>query len=245
MVQIIEKAMAKQVELRFASLNEMVTAMEVELQALGMRAQAFNPMPVSSDAAAKLRATPSGGVPAVHQETVVMYVRAGKDVGEAPSLGSFVAGGTNPMVRPNPGRLVRVTTMIRRRKVALASAMGFALGLSVWWIARPSIPEPPMREDKALQRAPVIEPSVPRPPVWEPTSAAVSAPKPLETRILEPPIVSSPRKDPPRTRAAKEASGAPATRVLPRGEAASPSVKRSKPVTTGLHRAGELTVDDF
>jgi hypothetical protein len=235
MVHIIDKAMAKRPEARFASLNEMVSAMEVAVQALGLMAP---------DAGMMVPNAPVPGEPAVHPGTVVMYARPSNGNGEP--QGSSAVWRQTEVVRPKPGLLARVATLPRAWKLAAASALCVPLGLSLWWVARPSTPKPLMRADQAevtRRLPPIVVPLAPHEPVLK-SSSAVSAPKPSDMPVFEPPVITNQPKQPARMHVAKDISGPPSTRALPRSEAGS-SVKRSNPATTPRHRAGDLTVDDF
>lgn len=252
MVQIIDKAMAKPPDLRFANLNELVAAIEAELQALGLGAPTASTLPGPSELAARIRTTPSLAVPVGHQETVVMYLDASKT---PLARGSSAAVETSAAVRPTQGLLARVAHVFHQGwMVALAGAVCVPLGVFVVWIAHPSPPKAAMNGDKAgvRQRAPVIEPLVPRETFSEPSAPRVSAPQPSRNGVLEPPVISRPRKKPSPMRVAKQTSKASSSLdgqgraldralVLPRSQA----VKQSPPVPKFSSRAGGLSVDDF
>jgi serine/threonine-protein kinase len=203
MVSIIDKAMAKHPDERFANLNEMITAIEVELLAIGLGGPSPNALPAPSDLEADSVARQPASAPeaaAADQGTMLLYTRPEEalDGGSPRSTNSAEAGpkprdGTarTTVVNVGPGffaRLVGGDWGLRLGwKVGLATALGGVLVIAVWRAMNSAAPPDlatPRANAEAVRGSPTILPLAAPEPVAEPAAAAMPEPMPPAPEVV-------------------------------------------------------------
>jgi hypothetical protein len=261
MVAIVEKAMAKQPDNRFPSLTAMISALEVELLALGLGPAIPSALPGSEDAVSS--APQSEPVRGVQRDTMVLYGRAKEEGATALAQGGRAAPSADAsdtmVVTPKDRASARLPVMRWVGwKAGLATAVGIAIGVLVWKVTRPVAPAEVLHlgaGSGTVQIAPTVIPLTAPEPEPQP---AVASPEPekSESTSLETAGPAAPPKKPSRTRStmvasARESSTAPqslAGRPRPPAEREGISADapaRANAVSKLPIRAGSLSPADF
>jgi eukaryotic-like serine/threonine-protein kinase len=262
---VIEKAMAKQPDRRYGSLNAMIIALEAELLAESLGEASASAFPVPSDAV--VSPAPKKEIP--HQETMVLHgFSADAPESKAQARTEVLAwglpapGATGTAAVPPSGTLARPRKRDRSSRMAwmvgLATVLGGGLGFLVWNATRPvaqmggPLPE---RSTGAVRVAPPVVPIAAPALVAEPLAPALSQPVAAEPVVSEKPPLVIDRKRAGRSRSAVVASAARVRETSqagvsrkPRGEVAPSEAKPGSRVNATARppvRAGTLTVDDF
>lgn len=270
LVSIIDRAMSKHPEHRYASVTAMITALEVELLALGLGGPSPSALPGATDPMVNAAARDAGVLPP-HQDTMVLYTFPGQE-SDAKSSEPMETSGPEAIVDTADTMVVNfragiLTRLVERDwslplgwKAALATALGVVLAVVVWNATRPTVPPDPVNpgaSTEAVPTAPTIVPLASPEPVAVPPVAEIPEPVAAEPEAAsEIPAPSIEHKKPGRARSAMVASAARArvdaqasakeksgTAVVPTDSVAVPT--RANPVTRFPIRAGSLSTDDF
>jgi eukaryotic-like serine/threonine-protein kinase len=263
---VIEKAMAKQPDKRYGSLNAMIIALEAELlaESLGEVSASASPGP----SAPVVSPAPRKRIP--HQETMVLHgspTQAPESKAQAhtqvlawepPAPGAT----GNAAVRVQSGILALPPKMGGSSRMAwmvgLATVLGGGLGFLAWNATRPAAQvggSPPEWSAGTVQVAPSVAPVAAPAFVAEPPAPVLSQPAAAESGASEKPPLVLDRKRAGRSRSAmvvsaaraREASQAGVSRK-PRGEVGPSEARPGPRVNTTARppvRAGTLTVEDF
>lgn len=268
LVSIIEKAMAKHPDHRFASLNAMITAVESELLALGLGGPSPSALPGSVDPVAK-----DSGALVPRQETMLLFGLSGPEPDSHSTGPREKAESGSPALVGNVDTLVVAfrsgffAGLVERTsrlgwKAAMATALGIVLGVVVWSVTRPEMSQDlvnPGLSAETVQVAPTIVPLASPEPVAEPAVAEVPQPAAAEPEaspeIPAPMVVD---KKPNRVRPAMMASAArarattqesatakPGTPVVREAVSPESAPTRTSAATRFPTRAGSLSTDDF